>query len=117
MDRLPADSVAAHHGSLSKDRRLRVETRLRAGDLKVLVATASLELEDLKQWLLLAMSGENGSPLEEQQRAHFHFAHLQISHFQADPEKFNVTQPAATPAGAPIGMGQDPLPGMVCDWK
>ena len=27
-------------------------------------ATASLELEDLKQWLLLAMSGENGSPLE-----------------------------------------------------
>ena len=38
------DSVAAHHGSLSKDRRHRVETRLRAGDLKVLVATASLEL-------------------------------------------------------------------------
>ena len=36
--------VAAHHGSLSKDRRLRVETRLRAGDLKALVATASLEL-------------------------------------------------------------------------
>lgn len=36
--------VAAHHGSLSKDRRLRVEARLRAGDLKVLVATASLEL-------------------------------------------------------------------------
>lgn len=36
--------VAAHHGSLSKDRRLRVEARLRAGDLKALVATASLEL-------------------------------------------------------------------------
>ena len=36
--------VAAHHGSLSKDRRLRVERRLRAGELKVLVATASLEL-------------------------------------------------------------------------
>jgi len=44
VDRLPADSVAAHHGSLSKERRHRVETRLRAGDLKVLVATASLEL-------------------------------------------------------------------------
>jgi len=43
-ERLPPESVAAHHGSLSKDRRLRVETRLRAGDLKVLVATASLEL-------------------------------------------------------------------------
>ncbi|MBM3672060.1 MAG: DEAD/DEAH box helicase [Actinobacteria bacterium] len=36
--------VAAHHGSLSKDRRYRIESRLRAGDLKCLVATASLEL-------------------------------------------------------------------------
>src|SRR5262249_6418368 len=36
--------VAAHHGSLSKERRARVEERLRAGDLSVLVATASLEL-------------------------------------------------------------------------
>lgn len=41
---LGEDEVAAHHGSLSKDRRLRVETRLRAGNLKALVATASLEL-------------------------------------------------------------------------
>ena len=39
-----ASRVAAHHGSLSKDRRLRVENRLRAGELKALVATASLEL-------------------------------------------------------------------------
>ncbi|MGH3170082.1 MAG: helicase-related protein, partial [Trebonia sp.] len=36
--------VAAHHGSLSLQRRQRVEARLRAGDLKALVATASLEL-------------------------------------------------------------------------
>ena len=36
--------VAAHHGSLSKDRRHRVERKLRAGELRVLVATASLEL-------------------------------------------------------------------------
>ncbi len=36
--------VAAHHGSLSRDRRHRVEARLRAGQLKALVATASLEL-------------------------------------------------------------------------
>ncbi|MGH0028794.1 MAG: DEAD/DEAH box helicase [Myxococcota bacterium] len=43
-ERLGEDKVAAHHGSLSKERRLRVEERLRAGDLKVLVATASLEL-------------------------------------------------------------------------
>jgi len=43
-ERLGDDVVSAHHGSLSKDRRYRVETRLRAGDLKALVATASLEL-------------------------------------------------------------------------
>ncbi|HLM65180.1 MAG TPA: DEAD/DEAH box helicase [Acidimicrobiales bacterium] len=43
-ERLGDDVVAAHHGSLSKDRRHRVETRLRAGDLRALVATASLEL-------------------------------------------------------------------------
>ncbi|MGH2786963.1 MAG: DEAD/DEAH box helicase [Actinomycetota bacterium] len=43
-ERLGDDQVSAHHGSLSKDRRQRVESRLRAGDLKALVATASLEL-------------------------------------------------------------------------
>ncbi len=43
-ERVGEDRVAAHHGSLSKDRRLKLESRLRAGDLKVLVATASLEL-------------------------------------------------------------------------
>ena len=43
-ERLGPDVVSAHHGSLSKDRRQRVETRLRAGELKALVATASLEL-------------------------------------------------------------------------
>ena len=43
-ERLGDDVVAAHHGSLSKDRRYRVESRLRAGDLRALVATASLEL-------------------------------------------------------------------------
>ncbi|HET6964946.1 MAG TPA: DEAD/DEAH box helicase [Acidimicrobiales bacterium] len=43
-ERLGDDAVAAHHGSLSKERRHRVESRLRAGDLRALVATASLEL-------------------------------------------------------------------------
>ncbi len=36
--------VAAHHGSLSSERRRLVERRLRAGELRALVATASLEL-------------------------------------------------------------------------
>ena len=43
-ERLGEEEVAAHHGSLSKDRRLRVETALREGRLRALVATASLEL-------------------------------------------------------------------------
>jgi ATP-dependent Lhr-like helicase len=43
-ERLGEGSVAAHHGSLSRERRSRVEARLRAGDLRALVATASLEL-------------------------------------------------------------------------
>src|ERR1700733_2448981 len=43
-ERLGEGQVAAHHGSLSKDRRQRVESRLRRGDLRALVATASLEL-------------------------------------------------------------------------
>lgn len=41
---LGKEVVAAHHGSLSKETRLDAEQRLKRGDLKVLVATASLEL-------------------------------------------------------------------------
>ncbi len=43
-ERLGVENVAAHHGSLSKDRRHAAEQRLKRGELKVLVATASLEL-------------------------------------------------------------------------
>jgi ATP-dependent Lhr-like helicase len=43
-ERLGEDRVAAHHGSLAKERRLRVEQRLKAGEMGALVATASLEL-------------------------------------------------------------------------
>ena len=43
-DRLGEAAVAAHHGSLSKERRLDVEQRLKSGAVRVVVATASLEL-------------------------------------------------------------------------
>ncbi|MCY4645415.1 MAG: DEAD/DEAH box helicase [Gammaproteobacteria bacterium] len=43
-DRLGEEAVTAHHGSLSREARLNAEDRLRAGTLKALVATASLEL-------------------------------------------------------------------------
>jgi ATP-dependent helicase Lhr and Lhr-like helicase len=41
---LGQDDVRCHHGSLAAPRRLDAEQRLKAGQLKVLVATASLEL-------------------------------------------------------------------------
>lgn len=43
-ERLGEAAVAAHHGSLSKERRTKVEGLLREGKLAALVATASLEL-------------------------------------------------------------------------
>jgi ATP-dependent helicase Lhr and Lhr-like helicase len=43
-DRLGEDAVTAHHGSLSKEARFDAEHRLKNGQLKALVATASLEL-------------------------------------------------------------------------
>src|ERR1700730_2517637 len=41
---LGEDAVASHHGSLSRHRRLTVEGKLKAGEIRCLVATASLEL-------------------------------------------------------------------------
>ena len=38
------EHVTSHHGSLARERRLAAERRLKAGELKALVATASLEL-------------------------------------------------------------------------
>ncbi|HEV2022332.1 MAG TPA: DEAD/DEAH box helicase [Terriglobales bacterium] len=43
-ERLGEEAVAAHHGSLSRKLRLVAEKRLKAGEVKVVVATASLEL-------------------------------------------------------------------------
>jgi len=43
-EKLGPDDVAAHHGSLSRKLRLAAEKKLKDGEVKVLVATASLEL-------------------------------------------------------------------------
>ena len=43
-ERLGPDAVAAHHGSLSRTLRLDAEQRLKDGEIRILIATASLEL-------------------------------------------------------------------------
>ena len=43
-ERLGPDVIAAHHGSLSRARRHDAEKRLKSGELRAIVATASLEL-------------------------------------------------------------------------
>jgi ATP-dependent Lhr-like helicase len=43
-ERIGAENVAAHHGSLSRALRLEAERKLKAGEIRLLVATASLEL-------------------------------------------------------------------------
>ncbi len=43
-ERMGEENVAAHHGSLSRKLRLEAERKLKEGQVKVLVATASLEL-------------------------------------------------------------------------
>ncbi len=43
-ERIGETNVAAHHGSLAKERRFKAEQQLKRGELKALVATASLEL-------------------------------------------------------------------------
>ena len=43
-NRIGPENVAAHHGSLSRVLRLDAEQRLKAGEIKILIATASLEL-------------------------------------------------------------------------
>ncbi len=43
-ERLGEDAVGAHHGSLARKLRLEAESKLKSGQVKALVATASLEL-------------------------------------------------------------------------
>ena len=43
-EKIGNDFVTSHHGSLAREQRLKAETKLKNGELKALVATASLEL-------------------------------------------------------------------------
>lgn len=63
----------AHHGSLSKEIRKAVETKLKAGELAAIVATSSLEMGidigDLDEVLLIQTSGSIASAIQRVGRA------------------------------------------------
>jgi ATP-dependent Lhr-like helicase len=61
-ERLGSDAVAAHHGSLAREQRLDAEQRLKRGELRLLIATASLELGiDIGDVELVCQLGSPGS--------------------------------------------------------
>ncbi len=66
---LGSEQVTSHHGSLSRERRLDAEERLKQGRLKALVATASLELGiDVGDVDLVIQAGVNASIAQFLQR-------------------------------------------------
>ncbi|HTT07859.1 MAG TPA: DEAD/DEAH box helicase [Gammaproteobacteria bacterium] len=69
-ERLGEEAVTAHHGSLSREQRFSAEQRLKDGKLRVLVATASLELGiDIGQVDLVCQIGTTRSISTFLQRA------------------------------------------------
>jgi hypothetical protein len=66
-------------------------------------ATASMELDRLRQRLAAAATTEQDTAL----RAHFFFNAAQIEQFQKDPAKLKLAPPAEPPDGPPIGADDD----------
>jgi hypothetical protein len=72
-------------------------------------AMAALKLEQLRSYLA------EKSAADEAQQAHLKFGAAQIARYLSDPSKFVFPPAAAAPPGAPIGLGEMPLPWIVWD--
>ena len=66
-------------------------------------AIASLELDELKNWLTKAQEGAK----DEEERAHLFWGAEQIQQFQKDPKVIGLTAPLEPPDGPPIGSDDD----------
>lgn len=105
----PADAYLAEIHRVVDDSVLYHLMRL-AGEGPVEVrAMAALKLEQLRSYLA------EKSAADEAQQAHLKFGAAQIARYLSDPSKFVFPPAAAAPPGAPIGLGEMPLPWIVWD--
>jgi len=65
---------------------------------------SSLKLDELKHWLI---KNKKKVKNDYNQFAHLSFAISQITQFQKNPEKIQLTRPLETPASSPIGVDYD----------
>ena len=70
-------------------------------------AMASLELHQLKDWLMAQQDATRGSAANFPQQAHYFYATQQIEQFEKNPKQISVPAPPAPPDGSPIGMLSD----------
>jgi hypothetical protein len=70
-------------------------------------AIASLELHQLKEWLVSQQSAAQGPGANFPQQAHYYYAAQQIEQFEKNPKQITVPRLPAPPDGPPIGSSSD----------
>lgn len=104
-ERVGAEKVGAHHGSLSRAHRLQSEEKLKSGELRALVATSSLELGiDIGSIDLVCQLGTTasiGALLQRAGRAGHNLASISRASFFRRPWTSSAPPPhSAPPSGA-----------------
>jgi len=110
---VPADPYLAEIQRVVDDTVLYDLMGLAASGSPEVRAVASLKISQLKSRL----SSGAGALKDDAQQAHFRFGASEIERFQVDPSKFALPEPLTAPPGAPIGMGEVPVPWIYWDWE